>query len=116
MEVGIERCSKTPIRHRLLSALVLGLLACGSGTARELDFGLDTDCESGGDLYVPAQGGGISLQDAINMALARHPGGRVVRATTVNEGGRRVHQIRIVLPADEGGRVVTMRFEAGSGR
>ena len=56
---------------------------------------------------------GISLQQAVEIALAERPG-RVVRAVTVMAGGAQVHEIRILL--DEGGRVVTVRVDARTGR
>lgn len=51
----------------------------------------------------------VSLQQAIEMAQQRQPG-RVVRAETKVEDGRRVHEIRIL--ADDG-RVRTIRIDAG---
>jgi uncharacterized membrane protein YkoI len=69
---------------------------------------------------VPAQRGElratpmVSLQEAVTIATARRPG-RVVRAVTVDSGGgRRIHEVRILL--DEGGRVVTVRVDAQTGR
>ena len=56
--------------------------------------------------------GGISLSQATQIALQRNPG-RVVRAETIDRGGRRVHHIRI-LGGD--GRVRTVRVDANSGR
>lgn len=56
--------------------------------------------------------GGISLSQATQLALQRNPG-RVVRAETVDRGGRRIHEVRI-LGAD--GRVRTIRVDANSGR
>jgi len=55
---------------------------------------------------------GISLSQATQLALRQNPG-RVVRAETVDRGGRRVHQVRI-LGAD--GRVRTVSIDASSGR
>lgn len=65
---------------------------------------------------VPVQRGGVSLEQAIRIATEQHPGGRVVRAVTIEDGGRRVHEIRILLPPEEGGRVVTVHIDAGGGR
>lgn len=56
--------------------------------------------------------GGISLSQATQIALQQNPG-RVVRAETVDRGGRREHHIRI-LGGD--GRVRTVRVDANSGR
>lgn len=56
----------------------------------------------------------VSLQEAVEIAMRRRPG-RVVRAVTVDAGGgRRVHEVRIL--SDEGGRVVTVRVDAQTGR
>lgn len=57
---------------------------------------------------------GVSLQEAVAIATAQRPG-RVVRAVTVEAGqGRRIHEVRILL--NEGGRVVTVRVDAQTGR
>lgn len=56
--------------------------------------------------------GGISLSQATRIALGQYPG-RVVRAETVDRGGRREHHVRI-LGAD--GRVRTVRIDANTGR
>ena len=56
------------------------------------------------------------MQEAVQIAMRQHPGGRVVRAVTVGEGDRRVHEIRIVLPPADGGRVVTVNVPAGDAR
>ena len=56
----------------------------------------------------------VSLQEAVEIAMRRQPG-RVVRAVTVDGGGgRRIHEVRIL--SDEGGRVVTVRVDAQTGR
>ncbi len=54
---------------------------------------------------------GVSLQQAVEIATETRPG-RVVRAVTIDEG--RTHEVRILL--DEGGRVVTVRVDARTGR
>lgn len=64
------------------------------------------------DTSIHATQDGVSLSQATQIALQQNPG-RVVRAETVDRGGRRVHQIRI-LGGD--GRVRTVRVDAGSGR
>jgi uncharacterized membrane protein YkoI len=53
----------------------------------------------------------VSLQEAVSIAMQGRPG-RVVRAVTVDDG--RTHEVRILL--EEGGRVVTVRVDAQSGR
>lgn len=54
---------------------------------------------------------GISLQQAVQIALRQHEG-RVVRAETISRNGRRVHEIRIL---GDDGRVRTVRIDAQSG-
>ena len=53
----------------------------------------------------------VSLQEAVSIATQGRPG-RVVRAVTVDDG--RTHEVRILL--EEGGRVVTVRVDAQTGR
>lgn len=59
-----------------------------------------------------AQRGGISLQEAVRIATSRYQG-RVIRATTIERGGRRIHEVRILVPGDN--RVVTVRIDAQTG-
>lgn len=56
-------------------------------------------------------GGGLSLQQAIQIAQGRYQG-RVVRADTVMRGGRVMHEVRIL---GDDGRVRTVRIDAQSG-
>lgn len=53
----------------------------------------------------------ISLAQATQLAVQRYPG-QVVRAETVNRGGRSEHHIRILGPD---GRVRTVRIDAQTG-
>jgi peptidase YpeB-like protein len=53
----------------------------------------------------------ISLDQAVEMAQARYRA-KAVKAETVNNGGRRVHQIRLLSPD---GKVWTVRVDAQSG-
>jgi uncharacterized membrane protein YkoI len=55
--------------------------------------------------------GGISLDQAVDMAQRRYRA-KAVKAETVENGGRRVHQIRL-LSAE--GKVWTVRVDAESG-
>ena len=65
-----------------------------------------------GNLVAPRHA--VSLRQAVSIATERRPG-RVVRAVTVDAGaGRQVHEVRILL--NEGGRVVTVRIDAQTGR
>lgn len=59
--------------------------------------------------YVEPQG--ISLDQAVEMAQRRYRA-RAVKAETVSQGGRRVHQIRLLSPE---GKVWTVRVDAQSG-
>jgi uncharacterized membrane protein YkoI len=62
-------------------------------------------------LLVPAQRGAISLAQATAMAQSRYRG-QVVRAQTVHNGDRAVHEIRIL---GDDGRVRTVRIDAQTG-
>ncbi len=53
----------------------------------------------------------ITLDEAVQMVQSRYRA-KAVRAETVNNGGRRVHQIRL-LSAD--GKVTTVRVDAETG-
>ncbi len=61
--------------------------------------------------HVTLQRGPVTLQQARTLATRRFPG-RVVRAETVSDGGRRVHVIRII---SEDNRVRTVRIDADTG-
>jgi len=90
------------------------LAACGAllGLALILSVPGPAAAQRGGAELLPSQG--VSLQEAVQIATMSQPG-RVVRAVTVDVGGgRRMHEVRILL--DEGGRVVTVRVDAQTGR
>jgi uncharacterized membrane protein YkoI len=53
----------------------------------------------------------ISLDQAVEMAQSRFRA-KAVKAETVNDGGRRVHQIRLL---SQDGKVWTVRVDAQSG-
>jgi len=92
-------------RRALLAGAVFALGAC-------LSLSLPAPA-SGQDLQRRGQTA-VSLQEAVEIAMRRSPG-RVVRAVTVDAGGgRRIHEVRIL--SDEGGRVVTVRVDAQTGR
>lgn len=59
-----------------------------------------------------AQTGGMSLDEAVRMVESRYRA-RAVKAETVESGGRRVHEIRL-LNAD--GKVWKVRVDAETGR
>jgi uncharacterized membrane protein YkoI len=58
------------------------------------------------------QSGGMSLDEAVRMVESRYRA-RAVKAETVNSGGRRVHEIRL-LNAE--GRVWKVRVDAETGQ
>jgi uncharacterized membrane protein YkoI len=59
------------------------------------------------------QAGGVSLDQAIAMVQSRY-GAKVMRANTVEEGGRTVHYIRLM--STDSSRVWTVRVDAATGR
>jgi len=58
------------------------------------------------------QSGGVSLDEAVQMAQSRF-NARVVKAETVRNGDRRVHQIRLL---NAQGKVWTVRVDAQTGQ
>jgi uncharacterized membrane protein YkoI len=54
---------------------------------------------------------GISLDQAVQMAQSRY-GAKAVKAQTVDRGGRRVHQIRLLSPE---GKVWEVKMDAVTG-
>ena len=67
-----------------------------------------TPCVDDDPPAATTQQGPVSLAQAQQMAVQRFPG-RVVRAETVGQGNRRVHQIRIL---DSEGRVRNVRISS----
>ena len=59
-----------------------------------------------------SQRDGISLDEAVRMAEAQLHA-RVVRTDVVDEDGRKVYVLKLL---SEGGRVITVRVDAASGR
>ena len=64
---------------------------------------------------VITQAGGVSLEQAIQLALRRYPG-RVVRTETTSRNGRRVHEIRIYVEGEGEPRMQIVRIDAENGR
>ena len=54
---------------------------------------------------------GVSLNEAVQQ-VQRETGGRVLSADTVNQSGRAVHRIKVLLPSGQV-RVVTVGAQAG---
>ena len=102
-----SKLSTTMIRTLITCLLVL---AAQSGAWAWTLAPLTAQEEPGVTLH--ATQGGISLSQATRVAQQQYPG-RVVRAETVERGGRRIHEVRI-LGGD--GRVRTIRVDASSGR
>lgn len=55
---------------------------------------------SPGPAAVLTAGGGVSLDQAA-ARIKRQTGGRILAATTVTRGGRRIHRIKVLLPSGE---------------
>lgn len=99
-------------------SMLLLLSGIGTATARvvpspQSDAMFEEDRIAGGleSGHVTLQRGPVTLQQARTLATRRFPG-RVVRAETVSDGGRRVHVIRII---SEDNRVRTVRIDADTG-
>ena len=118
----MDRYNLNSRRHSHLGAVVLcGLLGLGCSAVAQTDPrdkqsdppGLSGLRVNGSDYRMRmVQNAGISLEDAVRIATRGRPG-RVVRAVTVIDRGRQIHEIRILL--DEGPRVVTVRIDAQTG-
>jgi len=53
-----------------------------------------------------AQGGGVSLNQAVEQVRRQYPGGRIISADTKVSGGREVHHIRVMVD----GKVKTVKI------
>jgi len=103
MAIGINALMRT-----FLIALVSIFLA-GPAAAR-IAPAPSVDPEA---VVVRAHADQVSLDQAVAMVQARHKA-RVMRANTIEEGGRVVHYIRLMDP--ETSRVWTVRVDASTGR
>ena len=107
-------------RKRAIACFMAVGIACAAGTAaarpKPWSMLLDAPAWSAreADGWPAQRGGGMSLQQAIDMAQRRYPG-RVVRADTVTRNGRVVHVIRI-LGDDNRVRTVQIDAQAGDSR
>jgi hypothetical protein len=97
-------------RAAALSVIVI-VAAAGPAAARPRSALPLLQVESPVEAYPAQRGGGVSLAQATAIATSRFQG-RVVRAETVNQGGRVVHEIRIL---GDDGRVRTVRVDAETG-
>jgi uncharacterized membrane protein YkoI len=96
------------------AVLLVGELAAARPRAlssAEVELGVEPLAPAQRDQLVPTQRGGVSLAQATSMAQGRYQG-RVVRAETVQQGDRLVHEIRIL---GDDGRVRTVRIDAQNG-
>lgn len=99
------------IRNRLLPAALLavvGSFAQAHGTQAPLPGGAALETR-----YVEyVRYDGISLDEAVRRAEAQYHA-RVVRTDVQDEDGRKVYVLKLL---SEGGRVVTVRIDAATGR
>jgi hypothetical protein len=122
MKLGSTNVSRAVVRrfardvaHRSLRALVCATVALaivGGAEGRPVPEPADAvprDAEPSAQI---AQQSSLSLAQATAIAT-RQVQGRVVRAETVNRGGRVIHEIRIL---GEDGRVRTVRIDAETGQ
>ncbi len=72
---------------RVLIAAVLLATSLGVAEARAADTAVPT--------LTLAQGGGMSLEQAINSVQRRY-GGRVIEARTIVRNGREIHVVKII--------------------
>ena len=88
-------------KHYLAMLLVVGsLLSAGA-----VDVAFAKDSQRGGAT-------GTGLNEAVQQ-VQRETGGRVLSADTVNQGGRAMHRIKVLLPSGQV-RVVTVGAQSGS--
>jgi uncharacterized membrane protein YkoI len=100
-----------PLRHSLPVLLLAALasLAQARGQPAPAPQGA-AEAERGVSGEVQREG--ISLDEAVRMAEAQFHA-RVVRTDVVDEDGRKVYVLKLL---SEGGRVITVRVDAASGR
>ncbi len=91
--------------HRVFACLLLGVAACGGAVHASAPAAAPASA------LLRLAGGGISLDQAVQMAQSRY-NARVVRAETTREGDRVYYRLRL-LSAD--GRVFSVRVDAQTG-
>jgi uncharacterized membrane protein YkoI len=101
---------------RTLRRVIAPLLALAAGAAVAFPIPMPDEPE----LQEPAPTAaivqaGVSLEQAIELALRRYPG-RVVRTETTARNGRRVHEIRIYVEGEGEPRMRIVRIDAENGR
>jgi uncharacterized membrane protein YkoI len=98
--------------RRLISALLLTVLALGllpSANAAPLDRNHERAQRARPLVMAKAE---MSLDAAVAMVRERF-GGKVISASTTDQGGRKVHVIKLL---SDQGRVTTVKVDAQSGR
>jgi hypothetical protein len=99
-------------RQRLMPVFLIavGIVPLAHAQAMPGPVGQGSAVEEGGTSG--AQNDGISLDEAVRMAEAQFHA-RVVRTDVVDEDGRKVYVLKLL---SEGGRVITVRIDAATGR
>jgi hypothetical protein len=92
--------------------VILGVMAMSGAMGMAAPGAVIARVDPASDASV-LQSGGMSLGQAVAMVQARY-GAKVMRADTVDEGGRIVHYIRL-MSADRA-RVWTVRVDAATGQ
>lgn len=115
---GLSRALRASLM--IVAALATGsLIPAVDATARIVDSALGPTAvvagapgsRAPGGRARPTQRGAVSLEEAVTIATEQVPG-RVVKAETVKENGRDVHEVLII---QEGNRVRTVRVDPESG-
>ncbi len=112
-----SRRRKGAARTLRRAVMPLAVLAAGAALARPVT----PPQPVGGSFAEPVptavltQRGGVSLEQARQLALERFPG-RVVRAETTTRNGRRVHEIRVLVEGQGDARMRIVRIDAEDGR
>jgi uncharacterized membrane protein YkoI len=96
--------------HARLFATVLLMLAQAM-TVSSAQSLVDPRSRDRGEDYVN-QSGGMSLDEAVRMVESRYRA-RAVKAETVNNGSRRIHEIRLL---NSDGKVWKVRVDAETGQ
>lgn len=112
-----SRLRKGVARTLCRAVAPLAVLAAGAVLARPITSPqpLEWAFQEPAPTAVLTQRGGVSLEQARQLALQRFPG-RVVRAETTVRNGRRVHEIRVLVEGEGDARMRIVRIDAENGR
>lgn len=94
-------------QYKITKLILIALAVAAANTVGAQEM---IEWPSRGTYYV--QAGGLSLDDAVQMAQSRF-NAKVVKAETVRSGDRRVHQIRLINGQNK---VWTVRVDAETGQ